>query len=173
MCKGDGEIRYQEEWSSEHEFFFYMLFRGSKIDFLVWRSLCSFPLMSSPANLPFKCAREGVLHCEQLMTASSPSSTHTMTANSANSRIARSLEECKTCERRWWCWWAGCRDSALACARRLAALGSAWQRQGTPRTLLQSTSNIYYVPNNISIQIVEIVVKIFYEGVEQVVRKRS
>ncbi len=128
MCKGDGEIRYQEEWSSEHEFFFYMLFRGSKIDFLVWRSLCSFPLMSSPANLPFKCAREGVLHCEQLMTASSPSSTHTMTANSANSRIARSLEECKTCERRWWCWWAGCRDSALACARRLAALGSAWQR---------------------------------------------
>jgi hypothetical protein len=57
--------------------------------------------------------------------------------------------------------------------QRLAALGSAWQRQGTPRTLLQSTSNIYYVPNNISIQIVEIVVKIFYEGVEQVVRKRS
>jgi hypothetical protein len=60
--------------------------------FLVWRSLCSFPLMSSPANLPFKCAREGLLHCEQLMNASSPSSTHTMTADlSANSRITRSL----------------------------------------------------------------------------------
>jgi hypothetical protein len=38
-CKGDGELRYQEEWSSDHNFFFffffYMLFRGSKIDFLV------------------------------------------------------------------------------------------------------------------------------------------
>jgi hypothetical protein len=52
--------------------------------------LFSFDVVS--ANLPFKCAREGVLHCEQLMNASSPSSTHTMTADlSANSRITRSL----------------------------------------------------------------------------------
>jgi hypothetical protein len=111
-----------------------MLFRGKKIDFLVWRSLCSFPLMSSPANLPFKCALEGLLHCEQLMTASSPSSTNTMTAKSANSRIARSLARGVQDLRETVVVVVGrCRDSALECARRLAALGGAKVRQDTPR----------------------------------------
>jgi hypothetical protein len=163
-CKGDGGLRYQEEWSSDHDFFFffYMLFRGSKIYFLVWRSFCSFPLMSSPANLPFKCARESVLHCEQLMTASNPSSTHDDCEIREFSN--RSLEECKTCERRWWWWWQG-----VGIARWRAR--EAWQRLAAPRYAKVRQGLYYSLPATYIMY--PIVVEIFYEGVEQGVRKRS
>jgi hypothetical protein len=87
--------------------------------------------MSSPANLPFKCAREGLLHREQLMNASSPSSTHTMTVKSANSRITRSLARSRSGRLARDGGGGGGGGQGVGIARWRAR--DAWQRLAAPR----------------------------------------